>query len=263
MVMSKFSEIERFIEIVARLRAPGGCPWDLEQTHASLKPYLLEETHEVLDAIDEEDPEHLKEELGDLLLQIVLHAQVAADDGKFTIEDVAREVAEKMIRRHPHVFGNTEAKDASAVVKNWDEIKIKEKQTQNKPKAESILDEVPRALPALFEAQKISKKAAKLGFDWDKPADIFDKIEEEILEIKAELKANAKDELELEFGDLLFAVANLCRAHDINPELALKKSSQKFRTRFAQMEAHLNEHNQNPKDLSLEQWNQLWNNAKK
>lgn len=263
MGMNDSSQMQRFVQIVAKLRAPGGCPWDREQTHASLKSYLLEEAHEVLEAIDENSPEHLKEELGDLLLQIVLHAQIAADDQKFTIEDIARDISDKMIRRHPHVFGDANVTDSETVLKNWDEIKLKEKQALNKPVATNLLDDIPKALPALFEAHKLSKKAAKQGFDWDKADDVYAKINEEISEIQSARQSGHNDAIEEECGDLLFAVVNLCRKLDVNAELALKRSNMKFRTRFANMETQLQNSNTDPKSLTLQQWDTLWTNSKK
>lgn len=260
--MNQPSQMQRFVEIVAKLRAPGGCPWDREQTHATLKSYLLEETHEVLDAIDENSPEHLKEELGDLLLQVVLHAQIAADDHKFTIEDVARDISDKMIRRHPHVFGDADAKDSATVLKNWDEIKLKEKQTLNKSIAANLLDDIPKSLPALFEAHKLSKKAAKQGFDWDKADDVLAKINEEISEIQSARQSNDNAAIEDECGDLLFAAVNFCRKLGVNAELALKRSNTKFRTRFAHMEMQIKDSNIDPKSLTLQQWDTLWTNSK-
>lgn len=257
------SQLHRLVDIMKRLRSPqGGCPWDLEQNHKTLKPYLVEETYEVLDAIDSGNVEDLKEELGDLLLQVVFHAQLADDNRQFNIEDVAKEISDKMVRRHPHVFGDTEAKDASAVLKNWDEIKKSEKAGKGKVE-KSVLDSVSKNLPALFENLKISKKVAKLGFEWKKPTDVFDKITEEVAEVKKAIRKKNRDELEEELGDLLFAVANLCRVHKVNPEMALRSANQKFRKRFSNMEKRLLLEKRNAKDLNFKAWNVLWEDAKK
>lgn len=259
--MPSHKNLDKLVNIIAALRAPNGCPWDLEQTHKTLKPYVIEETYEVLEAIDENNPELLKEELGDLLLQIILHAQIAKDNGDFDIEDVAQMISEKMVRRHPHVFGDVEAKDADAVKKNWEEIKKKEKEA-NGIVHESILDGIPNNLPALFESHKISKKVAKQGFDWQKPSDVFEKIDEEIAEVKNAIKKADQDHLEEELGDLLFAITNLCRLHKINPEIALKNANKKFRQRFYKMEQVIEKENKTFQDLSFEDWDNLWEKIK-
>lgn len=256
-------QFTRLVGIMQRLRSrQGGCPWDLEQDHKTLKPYLLEETYEVLDAIDMDDPGELKEELGDLLLQVVFHAQIANDDGKFDVEDVAKEISDKMVRRHPHVFGETTVNGAGEVVANWEEIKKVEKAGKGKIDA-SILDSVSKSLPALFENLKISKKVAKLGFDWKKPAHVIDKIQEEIGEVKRAVKRNDRVNLEEELGDLLFAVANLCRVHKINPELALRGANKKFRARFARMEERVKSDKKSFKELDFKTWDRLWEDSKK
>jgi len=259
--MSNYKNLDEFVDIIATLRSPNGCPWDKEQTHKTLKPYLIEETYEVLEAIDNNDPEFLKEELGDLLLQVFLHAQIAKDNKDFDIEDVAQMVSEKMVRRHPHVFGDVEAKDAEAVLKNWDEIKKQEK-LENGIVHDSVLDAVPNNLPALFESHKISRKAAKQGFDWQKPEDVFDKIAEEIHEVKEALQNNDKQHLEEELGDLLFAVTNLCRLHKVNAELALKDANKKFRKRFGKMEKLIKTENTPMNAISFNKWDELWNKVK-
>jgi len=249
--------LSEFIEIVRRLRAPGGCPWDREQTHESLKPFLIEETYEVLEAIDSGDSEHLKEELGDLLLQVVLHAQLADDQKEFNIDDVAQLVSEKMVRRHPHVFGDTQADTADAVKVNWEEIKNKEKNDKGITN-ESILDSVPKNFPALYENHKISKKVAKIGFDWKKPSDVFEKISEEISEVKDAIETNDSAQIEEELGDLLFATANLCRSYKVNPELALKNANNKFRKRFSKMENIISKENLETGNIDFDKWNELW-----
>jgi MazG family protein len=257
---NNYPQISQLIAIMARLRAPGGCPWDLEQDHKTLKPYLIEEAYEVLEAIDEGDNDHLKEELGDLFLQVVFHAQIAQDGGRFTIEDVAKDISDKLVRRHPHVFGDLIVNNSDTVLKNWDEIKKIEK-TNKGIVHKSVLQSVSRALPALYEAGKISKKAAKLGFDWKKPGNVFDKIDEELAETRKAIKSGKKNAIEDELGDVLFTVANLCCKLGVNPEMALKGATQKFRKRFANMEARLDK--KKPESLSLKEWNELWTLAKK
>lgn len=272
------SSLEAFVGTIARLRAPDGCPWDREQTHKTLARYLLEETYEVLDAIHQEDPRKLKEELGDLLLQIVLNAQVAKDDGHFDMEEVAAAINAKMIRRHPHVFADTKVKDASEVVSNWQEIKEQEKREEKergreegKDHAEhaSALDGIPRSMPALMQALKISEKAVHEGFEWYRESDVWDKLYSEIAELKEAisnpdlqepLKAPAaRDEIALEFGDILFCLVNLTRWHALDPEQCLLLTIEKFKTRYRAMEqisgAPL-------RDLSKERLNDLWEEAK-
>ncbi|HLD44391.1 MAG TPA: nucleoside triphosphate pyrophosphohydrolase [bacterium] len=259
--MKTYSHLNEFINIIRRLRAPGGCPWDRKQTHKSLKPYVLEETYEVLEAIDSGDPEHLKEELGDLLLQVILHAQVASDQGAFTIEDVAKLVSEKMIRRHPHVFGNAKVKDADEVLTNW--VAIKRDEKINKGKQPSVFDGIPKHLPALFENYKISRRVARMGFDWKKPEDVFEKVLEELGETRRAVKKKNKTHIEEELGDLLFTVANLCRAYNVNPELTLRQANKKFMKRFEKIERRLLRDNLDPQKISFKKWNELWERAKK
>lgn len=257
------TQFERLVQIMKRLRSPkGGCPWDLEQDHKTLKQYLIEETYEVLDAIDMNDPRELREELGDLLLQVVFHAQIADDNKQFNIEDVSKEISDKMVRRHPHVFGDVVVNGSGEVLKNWDDIKKVEKEGKGHVE-KSILDSVSKNLPALFENFKISKKVAKQGFDWKKPADVFDKIIEEIGEVKRAIKRKKKNEVEEELGDLLFAVSNLCRVHKINPEIALRAANQKFRRRFARMEAQIKSEKRSFKELTFKAWNELWEKIKR
>ncbi|MBF0106338.1 MAG: nucleoside triphosphate pyrophosphohydrolase [Deltaproteobacteria bacterium] len=260
--MRSCSNLTKFAAIIKKLRGKNGCPWDKKQNHKSLKPFLLEESYEVLDAIDKKNPAALKEELGDLLLQIFLHAQIADDHGQFDIEGVASVINEKIIRRHPHVFGDQKVKNADAVVKNWDKIKQAEKADHKKNTA-SVLDAIPKNFPSLFENYKLSAKAAKLGFEWQKPADVFDKVLEEFNEVKEALKNRNKTHLEEELGDLLFAAANLCRVYKVNPEIALNKANKKFRTRFGKMERQIKKSGTDFNTLSFEQWNSLWKQIKK
>lgn len=234
-------EFKRFVEIVARLRDPqGGCPWDLEQTHESLRPYLLEEAYEVLEAIESLDDAELCSELGDLLLQVVLHAQLAADRGAFTIADVVKAVADKMVRRHPHVFSEIEVSGTKEVLKNWEQIKLAERSAKSPDSARpSLLAGVPKALPALLRAQRLGEKAAKVRFDWDDLSGVLAKVDEELRELQAELdvhSGNPTERFEEELGDLLFALCQLSRWCGVSAEDALHKSSSKFASRFRKME---------------------------
>ena len=225
------------VAIMARLRGPGGCPWDREQTFDSIKRHTLEETYEVFDAIERRAWPDLKEELGDLLLQVLFYAQMAAEAGYFTMEDVAATLNAKLIRRHPHIFGDVEVRDSSTVLRNWEEIKRKEKQSSRSQNA-SLLDEIPRTMPAMLEAGKLGSRAAKTGFDWPDVSGLFDKLQEEIAELQAELDEKSKDSgIEGELGDLLFTVVNLARHLKLDPESALRSTNARFRRRFAAMES--------------------------
>lgn len=261
----KFDEL---VTVMERLRAPGGCPWDREQTYASLSQYLLEEAYEAFDAIHEADTTgdvtHLKEELGDLLLQVVFHATIGKERSEFDIEDVAGGVAQKLVLRHPHVFGDEKLESANDVLANWDTLKANERKvsgTEEKQK-ESILDEVPVHFPALLEALKISKKAAKVGFDWETTRQIFEKLDEEVSELKQAIDTRDAGEVAEEIGDLLFVIVNLARKLDIEPETALKKTNRKFRSRFKFIEQNLKLQGKTPEGSSLEEMDSLWNEAK-
>lgn len=245
---------------MATLRGPGGCPWDHEQTHESILPQLIEEAYEFIDAVESKNDPHTMEELGDLLLHIVFHAQIATDRGAFNINQVIEGLCDKLIRRHPHVFGKTKVKNADEVMVNWDEIKSQEKKNHT---GQSLLDSVPKGLPALFQAFKLSKKASKVGFDWKKITGVVDKIEEEIEELKEALKNKKQNAITDEVGDLFFSLANLCRFIKVNPEEALRKSNKKFRNRFSNMEKQIKKSKKNPSKLSEKEWNNLWNKAKK
>lgn len=245
---------DRLIEVIARLRAPNGCPWDRVQTHDSLKPYLVEEVYEVLEAIDRNDPALLQEELGDLLLQIVLHAQIASESQQFSLRDVAEQIAEKMIRRHPHVFGDVTVTGTADVWRNWEQIKKEEKKDQ-----QSMLDSIPAALPALFRAAKIQKKAARVGFDWPDEAGVLEKVKEEIREFEAE---NNKLKQADEFGDILFSLVNLARKLDIDAEDALRLATNKFEKRFRYVEQQVNTSGKPWKDFTLTELDEFWNAAK-
>jgi MazG family protein len=256
------------VSVMARLRAPGGCPWDAEQTYRSLSQYLLEEAHETFDAIQEADETgdtaHLKEELGDLLLQVVFHSTIGAERGDFTIDDVAAGVTEKLVLRHPHVFGDAKLEKAQDVLDNWDELKAAERKASGKVEKErtSILDEVPKSFPSLLEALKITKKAAKVGFDWENAEQIFEKVDEETAELKAAMESRDAISIEEEIGDLLFAVVNLARHLDVEPETALRRTNLKFRNRFAHIERSVKGRGDSLENTSLEQMDELWNEAK-
>ncbi|QGQ43937.1 nucleoside triphosphate pyrophosphohydrolase [Metabacillus sediminilitoris] len=248
-------------EIIAELRGPNGCPWDKEQTHHSLKRYLIEECYELIEAIEEEDIDHMIEELGDVLLQVVLHAQIGEDEGMFTIDDVIKDISDKMVRRHPHVFGETVVKDTGEVLSNWDEIKRKEKAETNK---DSILDSVATSLPALSKAFHLQKKAAKVGFDWPTIEEIWEKVKEEIREFEDELGPHPDNRLLMkEFGDVLFALVNVGRHYNIEPEEALISTNKKFYDRFYYIEKKAAETNRELQDMSLEEMDNYWDEAKK
>ena len=258
---------DRLTNTMRRLRAPGGCPWDAEQTYESLAPYLLEETYEAFDAIFEAAngaPEHLREELGDVLLQVVFHSVIAEERGDFTIDDVTRGVTEKLVLRHPHVFADKSLETAEDVVKNWDELKRLERAATGKPEKpkDSILDDVPVTFSGLLEANKITKKVAKVGFDWENANQIFDKLTEEIDELKAAMQAENQINVEEEIGDLLFAVVNLARHLKVEPEVALKQTNRKFRRRFAFIEKSLKAENKDLQAATLQEMDALWNKAK-
>jgi MazG family protein len=247
---------ERLVAIMARLRAPGGCPWDREQNFDTIKPYLLEETYEVLDAIDRRDWPHLAEELGDLLLQAVFFAQMASEEGKFRIDDSVDAITEKLIRRHPHVFGDGSAKTADDVKRRWDEIKAEEKKSKGEA-PRGLLESVPRKLPALVEAQQISSKAAAVGFDWENAGQVLEKLDEELQELAKAREHGSQAELEGEVGDLLFVLVNLARFLKVDPEQALRKTNAKFRKRFAYVESRAT-----LPGAPLEEMEALWQDAK-
>ena len=256
------SQFDRLTQIMAQLRAPdGGCPWDLQQTHQTLRASLIEESAEVLDAIESGDQENLREELGDLLLQVVFHAQLAQENGDFNIEDVARGISEKLVRRHPHIFGDVVAPDAEAVKANWDVIKAQEKAERGE-KPTSVLGDVPTELPALAAALKISRRAAKVGFEWPDEAGVWAKLREEIGEVEDAMRGESDARIAEELGDLLFTVVNLARWRGINPELALRDNNRKFRGRFEQMEAQAQQRGWDLEALDEAQWDELWNAAK-
>ena len=250
--------MKKLIDIVARLRAPDGCSWDRKQTHVSLIPYLLEEAWEVIDEIQQEKSDaSLKEELGDLLLQIVLHAQIAGESNRFTMDDIVDAISDKMVQRHPHVFQrNNKNLSDKELTNQWHEIKAREK------KRKSINEGIPVGAPALMNALTISKRAASLGFDWETPGDVVLKVEEELEEVRHEMKESNVEKLEEEIGDLLFTITNLARVHKINPELALKKGNDKFMRRFAVVEKAIVEAREKGETLSLDEMQSYWETTK-
>jgi ATP diphosphatase len=258
--------MERLLAVMQQLRNPdGGCPWDLEQNFATIAPYTIEEAYEVADAIERQDMAALKDELGDLLLQVVFHAQMAREAGSFDFEAVAAAIAEKMIRRHPHVFGDVSIKTADAQTAAWEDHKESERRAKASAegRAASVLDGVAAGLPALMRALKLQRRAARVGFDWPTAADVFLKIDEEIAEIKAELsEIPSQSRLLDEVGDLLFAVVNLARHLEVDPEAALRHASGKFERRFRQVEDQLAAAGRNPADASLDELEALWQRAK-
>lgn len=253
----------RAAAIMARLRAPGGCPWDREQTFETIMPYTLEETYEVFDAIERKAWPELKDELGDLLLQVLFYAEMASDAGYFTLRDVAQNLSEKLIRRHPHVFGDVAAADANAVLRNWDQIKREEKDAKAEPeKAPSMMNDIPRSMPAMLEATKLGSRAAKVGFDWPNVDGLFEKLAEETTELREELSGEVQAErVEEELGDLLFTVANLARHLRVDPEFVLRKANAKFRKRFAAMEREAGGR-ERMEAMSADELEGLWSRAK-
>jgi MazG family protein len=255
------SKFQQLIDIMARLRAPGGCPWDREQTFDSIKPFLLEETYEVMDAIDARDWKELAGELGDLMLQAVFFSQMAAEQDLFTIGDALDAINQKLIRRHPHVFGDENARTEGDVRKRWSEIKSEEKRDRGKTDAH-LLDGVPRALPALVEAQQITSRAAQVGFDWQNAGEVLAKLDEERAEFdKARLTAS-RDELENELGDMLFVLVNLARFVKVDPEQALRRTNAKFRERFGYVERGLAARGKTLAESSVAEMEELWQEAK-
>ena len=257
-------EVQALVETIWRLRQPDGCPWDREQTHASIAKNMIEEVYEAVDCIEAGDTVHLREELGDVLMQVVLHAQIAADAGEFTMADVAFDINEKLIRRHPHVFGERAGtRSADEVLAIWDTVKLAEKGAADASgtRPEGLLDGVPRALPALMQAQKVSRKAAALGFEWDTVEAVWDKVAEERAEFEVEEPGSA--EREMEFGDLLFALVNVARKEGIDAESALRASTAKFRSRWAAMEDAAYGRGIALEGLDTEQLNELWDEVKR
>ena len=265
LVMAKQHTLGDLLEIMAQLRDPEtGCPWDIEQDFKSIAPYTIEEAYEVADAISRNDLAALKDELGDLLLQVVYHARMAEEENRFDFGDVTDAITAKMIRRHPHVFGDAVIEGSDAQTANWEAIKASERAEKQKPNAlPSVLDDVPTALPAMKRAEKLQKRAARVGFDWPETAPVFDKIREEIGELEAELTAGSdSDRIEDELGDLLFAVVNLARKIKVEPGSALRQTNLKFEQRFRYIERMLAKERRAPQDASLDELEDLWQQAK-
>lgn len=256
--LSPDSSFEAFLELVAHLRAPEGCPWDREQTHLTLRSHMLEEAYEVIESLDAEDPDALREELGDLLLQILLHAQIATEDGEFNMADVLRGIHRKLVRRHPHVFGDDQSVDAHGVLRNWERLKAEERLEKGEQER-SLLDGIARALPALTQAEQVQRRAARVGFDWPDVQGVLDKLEEELVEVRS---AGSDTELTDEIGDVLFAVANLARWYGVDPEGALRQANRKFRTRFSHIESRARELERDLAEMSLDEMEALWQEAK-
>jgi MazG family protein len=254
-------KFERLVEIMARLRAEGGCPWDRQQTFDSIKPYTLEETYEVLDAIDRRDWRALAEELGDLILQAVFYAQMAAEEGRFSIGDSLDAINAKLVRRHPHVFGDGTAKTAEQVLARWNEIKQEEKRERGEEK-QGLLDSVLRNQPALMEAAHLSKKAAAAGFDWPDISGVIGKMREELSELEKAREGGSQEKIEEEIGDLLFTVVNVARFLGVDPEQALRRTNAKFRTRFAEVENGLAARGRDFRQTTIEEMEELWQQAK-
>ena len=257
---------EELVRIVDRLRSPGGCPWDREQTHESLKPMMIEEAYEAVEAIDLGDDEELAGELGDLLLQVVFHSRIAIEESRFAITDVIRRVTEKMVRRHPHVFGDDKAETADDVLRSWEAIKSAERAAKGKASDQegSMLDSVSKSLPAVMEAYQMTTKVSRVGFDWPDVASVLEKLEEEAEELKSAVRAPAPSHAAVseEVGDLLFAVVNVARLLGLDPESALKASNRKFRRRFRHIEDRLREQGRKPADSNLEEMDAFWDEAK-
>lgn len=252
-------QMERLRAIMHRLRAPGGCPWDAEQTHGSLVTNLIEEAYETVDAIQRCDMEHLEEELGDLLLQVVFHSELAEEAKRFNLDDVARGISEKLVRRHPHVFGESSAGTSDAVLQQWDEIKRGEKGTTDQP----YLHGVGKGLPALLRASKLQKKAAKVGFDWPTQTGVLAKIREEILELEAAVDEQDLAAVDEELGDLLFSVVNLARFRKLDPEMVMAAANEKFERRFNEMESRLKAKGKTLEQASEAEMDDAWEAAKK
>ncbi len=264
---------ERLVKLQARLRAPNGCPWDIEQTHLTLRTYLIEEAYEVLEALESGDDGKFAEELGDLLLQVVFHAQIATEQKRFNAADVVREIHQKMVRRHPHVFGEKRAKNASEVLKNWEQIKAEERRAKSAgqgtalaaepvTEAASLLDGIPHTLPAVMQGFQLTRRASRIGFDWDHVDGVVDKLQEELAELREAQVAKAAPQVEEEIGDVLFAAVNLARFLKVDPEIALKRSNAKFTSRFREMERTARASGRALADVPRTEMESLWDSAK-
>jgi MazG family protein len=264
--LPKRADIQKLVDLVERLRGPDGCPWDREQTRETLKPMLIEEAYEVLDALDSRDPMELKEELGDLLFQVLFHAQIANEKGEFHLADIINRLHEKMVRRHPHVFGNADLKTAQDVLRNWEDIKADEKgiRSSSSPDSrQSILDGIPSRLPALHQAYQMTAKAARIGFDWSRLEDILLKLQEEAEELLEAQRNSRAVELAGEVGDLLFVAVNVARFLGVDPETALRRSNRKFSRRFRFVESRIKSQGRELKNATLAEMDTLWEEAKR
>ncbi|HEV7922700.1 MAG TPA: nucleoside triphosphate pyrophosphohydrolase, partial [Thermoanaerobaculia bacterium] len=250
-----FDELFRLMQ---RLRGPDGCPWDRKQTLPDLKPFVIEEAYEVVDAIDRDDRAALKEEIGDMLLEAVFIAEITREEGTFDIYDSITAIHDKLVRRHPHVFGDVEADDAEQVLVNWEKLKSEERKAENK----GVLSGVPASLPALLKASRLTEKAARVGFDWRRTEDVFEKLEEEVGELREAIASGGQEQVQEELGDLLFTIVNAARKLNVNPEEALQSTNRKFARRFASMEAEVHQSGRNIDQLSLEEMDSLWDRAK-
>lgn len=255
------ASIKRLVEIMDTLRSENGCPWDKEQTLDTLPKFLLEECYELISAIETQDFDHIREELGDMLFELIFIAKFGKEQNKFTMDDVIKGIEEKIVRRHPHVFGDVKVKDTKEVLKNWDAIKKQEKKEQKKDTG--TLSDIPNTMPSLLKAHRIGKRAAKAGFDWENVEGALDKVVEEIEEFKQAVKNHDKKATEEELGDMLFSITNVARFFEINPEIALKKTTDKFIKRFNFVEDNLRKIGKNTKEATLEEMENLWNDAKK
>ena len=249
---------DELVHLMQKLRGPDGCPWDRKQTLSSLKPFVIEESYEVVDAIDRDDRAGLAEELGDFLLQAVFIAELTREEGSFDIYDAITAIHDKLVRRHPHVFGDVEASDAEEVLVNWEKLKNEERKAENK----SVLAGVPQSLPALLRAGRLTEKAARVGFDWRRTEDVFRKLDEEIAELHEAIASGDATQIHDEVGDLLFTIANIARKLNVNAEEALQSTNRKFTRRFGSMESQVRETNRNVDDLTLEEMDALWDEAK-
>jgi len=263
---------QKLVELQARLRAPKGCPWDIEQTHLSLRTYLIEEAYEVLEALESSDDAKLGEELGDLLLQVVFHAQIATEERRFTAADVVREIHQKMVRRHPHVFGEKSARNAAEVLKNWEQIKAEERRAKGIEKgtgegsanhhAESLLDGIPHTLPAVMQGFQLTRRASRIGFDWENVEGVVEKLQEELGELRKACESQSSPQVEEEIGDVLFAAVNLARFLKVDPEIALKRTNTKFSSRFREMERIAAASGRKLADVPRDEMEALWERAK-
>jgi len=262
----------RLVKLQARLRAKNGCPWDIEQTHQTLRTYLIEEAYEVLEALESGDDRKFAEELGDLLLQVVFHAQIATEQGRFTAAGVVREIHQKMVRRHPHVFGDQRAKNASEVLRNWEQIKADERRAMNgkgsgfsgesQQAPGSLLDGIPQTLPAVMQGLQLTRRASRIGFDWDTVEGVVEKLQEELRELRQAQSVESSEQIEEELGDVLFAAVNLSRFLKVDPEIALKRTNAKFSSRFREMERLARASGSALADVPRDQMESLWNQAK-